>query len=221
MSTLLTINVTNLENSVQDIFFFQHPANYTGGGQVYSNSLYSQRLGNHDQTGTILTFQVNMQFYAGIQQAHSTPKVGNSSGFSSACRPIDLAPVSGTANDWTSASVDPLGLSPAASGTGVQPGAFRITTPIYNPPAIYNVGSAVNVNDGIVLSNFVVADPNSNTDCEPILTFYVATGNYTPGTIMNFTQSSASAAICDFTGGYTTIDVALGANGAWDIVGAQ
>jgi len=221
MSTLLTINVTNLESAAQNIFFFQQPAIYTGGAQVYSNSLFSQLLGNYDQTGTILTFQVNMQFYAGIQQAHSTPKVGHSSGYSSASRPIDLAPASGTANDWTTASVNPLGLTPPTSGSGVEPGAFRITTPVYDPPAIYNVGSAVNVNGGIVLSNFVIADPNSNTDCQPILTYYVATGNYTPGTVMNFTQSSTSAATCDFTGGYTIIDVALGANGSWTVVDAQ
>ncbi|EAV40327.1 hypothetical protein SIAM614_03573 [Stappia aggregata IAM 12614] len=216
MSTLLTINVKNLENATQGFYFFQQPAIYTGGGQVYSNSLYSQSLGNYAQTGSILTFQVNMQYYAGIQEAHSTPKVGQSSGFSSASRAIDLAPASGTANDWVTASVSPLGLSQPTSGTGVQPGAFRITTPTYSPPAIYNVGSAVEVNGGITLSNFVVANPNNNTDCQPILKYYVQTGDYTPGTVMNFTASSVDAAVCDFTGGHSIIDVTLNADGTWN-----
>ncbi|MFA7413895.1 MAG: hypothetical protein WC048_05370 [Rhizobium sp.] len=215
MSTLLTINVTNLESATQGFYFFQQPAVYSGGGPVYSNSLYSQSLGNYGDTGSTLTFQVNLQYYAGIQQAHSTPQVGQSSGYSSASRAIDLAPASGTANDWTTASVNPLGLTQPTVGTGVQPGAFRITTPTYDPPAVYNVGSAVEVNGGIVLSNFVVANPSNNTDCQPILKYYVQTGAYTPGTVMNFTQSSVNAAVCDFTGGHSVINVTLNSNGTW------
>lgn len=215
MSTLLTINVKNLESATQNFYFFQQPAIYTGGAQVYSNSLFSQSLGNYGDTGSILTFQVNLQFYAGIQQAHTTPQVGQSSGYSSASRAIDLAPASGTANDWTTASVSPLGLSAPTAGTGVQPGAFRITTPQYSPPAIYNIGSAVEANGGIVLSNFVVANPSNNTDCQPILKYYVQTGTYTPGTVMDFTASSVNAALCDFTGGHSVIDVTLNANGSW------
>ena len=215
MSTLLTINVTIMESATQGFYFFQQPAVYSGGAPVYSNSLYSQNLGNYDATGSTLTFQVNMQYYAGIQQAHSTPTVGQSSGYASASRAISLAPASGTANDWTTASVNPLGLSSPTAGTGVQPGAFRITTPTYSPPAIYNVGSAVQVNGGITLSNFVVANPASNTDCQPILKYYVQTGNYTAGTVMNFTQSSVNAAVCDFTGGYSVINVTLNADGTW------
>lgn len=216
MSTLLTINVKNYESQTQNFYFFQQPSIYTGGGQVYSNSLFSQALGNYDQTGSILTFQVNMQYYAGIQQASSPPTVGQSSGFSSASRAIDLAPASGgSSNDWTTASVNPLGLSAPQPGVGVQPGAFRITTPSYSPPAIYNVGSAVEANGGIILSNFVEANPASNTDCQPILKYYVQTGQFTPGTVMNFTQSSVNAATCDFTGGNTIINVILQQNGQW------
>lgn len=214
--TLLTINVINNEAATQGFYFFQQPAIYTGGQTVYSNSLYTQNLGNYQQTGAMLTFQVNLQYYAGIQQAHSTPVVGQSSGYASAMRSIDLAPAGGgSANDWTTASVDPLGLSQPTNGVGVQAGAFRITTPTYQPPATYNVGSAVEVNGGITLSNFVVANPASNTDCQPILQYYVQTGSYTPGTVMNFTQSSINAAVCDFTGGYTTINITLNADGTW------
>src|SRR3546814_12842893 len=65
MSTLLTINVVNLESATQGFYFFQQPAIYTGGATVYSNSLYSQSLGNYSATGSTLTFQVNLQYYAG------------------------------------------------------------------------------------------------------------------------------------------------------------
>jgi hypothetical protein len=36
---MLTINVKNYESQTQNFHFFQQPAIYTGGGQVYSNSL--------------------------------------------------------------------------------------------------------------------------------------------------------------------------------------
>jgi hypothetical protein len=214
MSTLLTINVTNME-STQGFYFFQQPSIYSGGSTVYTNALFSETLGNYGQTGSMLTFQVDLQYYAGIQESHGQPVVGQSSGYSSASRAINLAPASGTAADWTTASVDPLGLSQPTTGTNVQAGAFRITTPVYQPPAVYNVGSAVQVNGGITLSNFVVANPSSNTDCQPVLIYYVQTGTYTPGSVMNFTQSSATAAVCDFTGGHSVIDVTLNADGTW------
>lgn len=220
MSTLLTINVKNYEPQAQSFYFFQQPAIYTGGGQVYSNSLYSQTLGNYDTTGAVLTFQVNLQYYAGIQQANASPQIGSASGYASASRAIDLAPSSGgsgSPNDWTTATISPLGLSTPVYGEGVQSGAFRISTPSFTSPPYYNVGSAVDVNGGIVLSNFVQANPLSNTDCQPILTYYVQTGSYTPGTVMNFTQSSINAATSDFTGGYTICNVTLNANGTWSV----
>ncbi|KAA1184682.1 hypothetical protein FP026_04730 [Rhizobium tropici] len=216
MSTLLTINVKNYQPQTQSFYFFQQPAIYTGGGQVYSNSLYSQSLGNYDATGAILTFQVNLQYYAGIQQANTPPQVGQSSGFASASRAIDLAGAgSGAPNDWTTATVSPLGLSAPINGQGVQPGAFRITTPSFTSPPYYNVGSAIAVNGGIVLSNFVQANPMNNIDCQPILKYFVQTGAYTPGNVMNFSQSSVNAALSDFTGGYTICNVSLQANGNW------
>ncbi|EJB07188.1 hypothetical protein Rleg9DRAFT_6192 [Rhizobium leguminosarum bv. trifolii WSM597] len=218
MSTLLTINVKNYESQTQNFYFFQQPAIYTGGGQVYSNSLFSQSLGNYDATGAILTFQVNLQYYAGIQQANTPPQIGASSGYASASRAIDLAPGSGGSgrpNDWTTATVNPLGLSAPIYGEGVQPGAFRITTPVFNSPPYYNVGSAVAVKGGIVLSNFVQANPASNTDCQPVLKYYVQTGSYTPGVLMNFSQSSVNAALCDFTGRSYTCNVSLKSDGTW------
>ncbi|MBA9036441.1 hypothetical protein HNR29_007027 [Rhizobium leguminosarum] len=66
-----------------------------------------------------------------------------------------------------------------------------------------------------MLSNFVQANPASNTDCQPILKYYVQTGAYTPGVVMNFTQSSVNAALSDFTGGYSVCNVSLKSDGTW------
>ena len=215
MSAFLTINVINNEPATQKFYIFQQPATYTGGATVYSNSLFSQSLGNYGTTMGQLTFNVNTQFYACFQEANATPQIGQSSGFGAASRAIELAPATGTSLDWTTASLIPLGLSQPVAGTGVQPGAFRITTPVFSPPPIYNVGSAVQANGGIVLSNFVIANPSNNTDCQPILKYYVQTGAYAPGTVINFTQSSVNAAVCDFTGGHSVINVVLNADGTW------
>ncbi len=217
MSTLLTINVINEEDTAQNMFFFQEPAVYAGGPTVYSNSLYSANLGP-TSGGSTLTFQANLQYYAGIQEAHSTPEVGQASGYTSASQAIDLALASGGAtNDFTEATLNPLALSAPTAGEGIQDGAFRIAVPSFSPPALYNVGSAVQVNGLTTLSNFVQASPNTFTDCQPILKYYVQTGSYTAGTVMNFTQSSQTAALCDFTGGYTTAQVKLKSNGTWDV----
>ncbi len=90
---------------------------------------------------------------------------------------------------------------------------------MFNPVlANYNAGSAVQtLTGGIVLSNFVTAQPNSNIDCQPIIKFYVQTGTYTPGTVMNFTSSSATAALCDATPGYSSFSVSYNPDGTWTV----
>ncbi|MBP7704722.1 MAG: hypothetical protein KA105_05495 [Caulobacter sp.] len=216
MSTLLTINVQNNSPMTEMFYFFQQPAVFTGGGMAYSNCLMAEALGSYSQTGAVLTFQATAQPYACIQQAHTTPQIGQMSGYATATRPIDLATGS-AANDATVASVNPLGLSQPSPQAGVQPGAFRITTPAYAPPATYNIGSAVQVGWGPMLSSFVTANPNYNVDCQPVLKFYVQTGNASPGSVINFSQASVNAALCDFTSGYSVINVTLNPDGTWTV----
>lgn len=218
MSTTLTINVRNYQQVTQEFYIFQEPAIYSGGGKVYSNSLYSEQLGNYDEYGAILTFEVNLQFFAGIQQANTPPQVGQSSGFESAWRAVNLTPAHGTAvGNSVEASIEPIGMLAATSDANAQAGSFRIVTPQFDPPAV-NIGSAVETkNGGIVLSNFITAKPLNYTDCQPIIKYYVQTGGFRGGTVMNFTQSSINAGLCDFTGGISAIDVALMPNGLWDV----
>ncbi|MBD8555101.1 hypothetical protein IFT84_11250 [Rhizobium sp. CFBP 8762] len=218
MSTLLTINVVNNQAVNNTFFFFQQPASYTGGSAVYSNSLFSQVLAPASK-GSSLTFQTNVQFYAGVQQTNNAvPIPGEINGFSSAIQPIDLTPATGSSNNSTIMTPTPLSLTQASPTPGVQQGAFRITTGIYQPPAQqFYAGSAMSANGQIVLSNFVLAQPQQNIDCQPVLKFYVGTGTYTAGVNMNFTQSSQNAALCDFTGGYSVANVAYNTDGNWTV----
>ncbi len=222
MATLITINVTNNSTTLQNFFFFQQPAIYSGGAQVYTNSLYTQALLPYATSGAVLSFSMLLQYNAGVEQQVSPPQIGQPSGQLAAIQAINLTPAPGgtPTNNTTTMTVSPsLGLSVPVSTTGPQPGSFRIITPIFNPTlANYNAGSAVKTLSGaITLSNFVTAPPNSNLDCQPVIKFYVGTGTYTAGTVMNFTSSSITAALCDATPGYTTFNVSYNSNGTWTV----
>jgi hypothetical protein len=222
MSTLIQINVTNNSPYLQNFFFFQQPAIYAGGPQVYSNSLLTTPLQPFTSSGSVYTFLLNLQYYAGVQQQFAPPQIGKPSGYSSAIQAIGLTPAPGgiPTSNCTTMTVSPgLALSVPVTDSAVQPGAFRIVSPSYNPALQqYNGGSALQLGNGaVVLSNFVTVMPANNLDCQPILKFYVQTGSYTPGTVMNFTQSSTNAALCDATSGFTTFNVVYNADGTWTV----
>ena len=222
MATTITINVTNNSPYTQNFYFFQQPAQYSGGLQVYTNSLYTQTLLPFATSGAVLTFSMILQYYAGVQQQISPPVVGQPSGQLAAIQAINLTPAAGgtQTNNTTTMTVAPsLGLSPPVSTLGPQAGSFRIITPTFNPIlSNYNAGSAVQSLSGqITLSNFVTVQPTSNLDCPPVIVFYVQTGTYTPGTVMNFTSSSINAATCDATPGYTTFNVSYNLDGTWTV----
>lgn len=222
MSTTYTINVTNNSQIAQDFFFFQSPANYVGGGSVYSNSLFHSQLQPYSTSGSVLTFQMNQQYFAGAQTQTAPPTVGHVSGGTTSSQPINLTPANTPpVGNATNLSVSPLGLTPAFSQTGVQPGAFRIIAPTYNPftTGNFNIGSAIQNAAGgpATVSNFVVAQPNQFVDCQPVLVFYVQTGSYQAGTVINFSSASNLSAACDTTTGHTTFNVTYNIDGTWGI----
>jgi hypothetical protein len=222
MATTITINVTNNSPTLQNFFFFQQPASYSGGQEVYTNSLYSQALLPFSTSGAVLTFTMILQYYAGAQQQVSPPQIGQPSGQLAAIQAINLtsAPGGPQTNNTTNMTVSPsLGLSVPVWTAGPQAGSFRVVTPAFNPILTnYHAGSAVQALSGaITLSNFVTAQPSSNLDCQPVIKFYVQTGTYTAGTVMNFTSSSINAAICDGTQGFTTFNVSYNLDGTWTV----
>jgi hypothetical protein len=219
MATMITINVTNNSPTLQDFFFFQGPALYGGGQQVYSNSLYTSALLPYATSGAVLSFTMILQNYAGVQQQVSPPQIGMPSGQLSATQAINVTGSAPTANTTTMMVSPSLGLSVPVFTSGPQHGSFRIVTPAYNPVlAAYNAGSAVHtLQGGVILSNFVTAQPNINLDCQPTVKFYVQTGTYTPGTVMNITSSSINAALCDATPGYTAFNVSYNPDGTWTV----
>ncbi|EKK6346581.1 hypothetical protein R4O66_004430 [Salmonella enterica] len=53
MSTLIRINVTNNSPFLHTFFFFQQPSVYTGGSEVFSNSLLSTAILPAAQGGAV------------------------------------------------------------------------------------------------------------------------------------------------------------------------
>ena len=217
MATTITINITNNSPVPQDFFIFQGPAQYAGGAQVYSNSLFTSPLLPYASSGAVLSFAMTLHNYAGVQQQVSPPVIGQPSGQLSASQAIDLTGGAPTANTTTMMVSPSLGLSVPVFAGGPPPGSFRIVTPVYNSQRdAYNVGSAVDtLQGGVVLSSFVTAQPNTNLDVAPAMQFYLQRGSYSAGTVMNFIQYSIGAAVCDPTMGFTTFNVSYDADGTW------
>lgn len=58
MSTLIRVNVTNNSSSPKNFYFFQQPAIYSGGSQVYTNSILSTTILPSQQGGSVYMFVV-------------------------------------------------------------------------------------------------------------------------------------------------------------------
>ena len=221
MATTITINVTNNSPSLQNFFFFQQPAHYSGGAQVYTNSLYTAPLLPNSTSGAVLSFMPTLQPYAGAQQRVAPPHAGQLSGGQAAIQAIYVTPATGEPpSNTTNMTVSPsLGLSVPVSTAGPPAGSFRIVVPTFNPVlANYNAGLAVrSISGQIILSSFVTAQPTSNLDCQPTPVFYVTTGTYTAGTVIDFTESSTNAAKCDAAPGFATFNVSYNADGSWTV----
>ena len=223
MSSMIKINLVNTGNVPQKFFFFQTPAQYTGGSDIYSNSIQNVTLSPNGSFASSYTFLINTQFFAGVQQTFSAPQVGKQSGYLSSIRPINLTPsdpalASGNAVAFSN-SESTWGLGAPSADQTTQKGAFRISAPTFDSNVNFiNAGSAVQLNDGsIVLSSFTNLLPNQNVDCQPIQQFYVQTGGYTPGTVMNFSAASTTAALCDATTGNNDFNVIYNPDGTWSV----
>ena len=224
MSNIFTIDVTNNSGSIQDFYIFQMPAIYTGGLQVYSNSIFHKQLGAASQGGGVMECQINLQFYAGAQEETQSLCVGRISGDITTSQPVILTPATGVpvTNNATLMTIDPLMLSPPYVDKSVPVGAFQISTPVYNPgpDGNYNIGSAIQSaipGTPAIMSNFVVAQPNKVFNCKPALIFYVAVGDYSAGTVIDFTTASTRSAICDSATGYQKFVVSYNSNGTWTV----
>lgn len=213
--TIYNILLENKSGVIHDFFLFQKPAQYVGGAKIFSNSIYNTKLRNNTQA----QITIEQQYYAGTQQSTST-NVGDVSGEVLSIQPVNLTPASGVASDNSvNLLLNPIGLSFPAPQTGVEAGAFRINTPSYNPATEgpINIGLATRTGVEDVLSNFILADPAQKVDCQPVVIFYLQTGAFIPGTVINFDESSATAAEMNATDGTLNFHVIYTPEGTWNV----
>jgi hypothetical protein len=216
------ITVANKSPNPQGLYFFQEPAKYSGGQEVYTNSLAFQNIAGY-QGGVIaqVIFSMGTQYYAGVQTQTSPPGVSRIQTSAIVAAEIDLTNPGGETDNMTAMSIanNTLGLSPASYDTDVTEGAFRVVTPAWNPNLVnYNVGLAGLLGNGrVILSNFITAPPSSNVDVSPTVILYVSIGNYTGGMTIDFPSSSKNAAVCDTTTGVTDFMVTYEVDGTWTV----
>ncbi|HEV7644979.1 MAG TPA: hypothetical protein VGO50_13625 [Pyrinomonadaceae bacterium] len=215
MPTTYTIKVINNSPNPQTFYIFQQPAIYSEGSKVYSNSIFSMPLSTQMQ----LSLSLPAQYYAGVQPQLEPVKLGQANLTPNASVPIDLCSTGNESDTTTMSVADGLTLSDAANGEGLEEGAFRIFTPVFTPSSAfsYNAGPALNVGGKIILSSFVTVSPDQIIDVQPVVRFYVSTGNYSATTVIDFETESARAALCDGTGGQTNFTATYNANGIWTV----
>ncbi len=201
-----TIQIVNASQYAQNFFLFSSPPTLSWSSQIYQNALaQSQDVGPQ----TTVTYTIKNSVFASCVQTQNdqNPQVAISKSVA-----MDI---SSATNNCATFSPNPFNLT-VSTDASVQKGWFRITTSSYSPgnPSYIGIGYLV---DGI--SSFaagVEAEPSKNLDVEPIVKFYVATGDYTPGTLANFVEASKTAACFDFTGmGSVTMRSDYQPNGTW------
>ncbi|WP_245270643.1 hypothetical protein [Rhizobium sp. Pop5] len=235
-SSSYQIIVRNQSQTTQYFYIFQKQAAFPSlpSPSVLASSLGCQSVGNYTSSGAQISFGLDSQVYAG---ALSTGKAVPPSQFvalitldatrsivgsTTAARPMTLTTSTGSPDNCTSMSLDPLGLSLPAYQSGVPVGGFAVNVPTYTPlpvPELYCGVAALNSDEAIILSSFVAPAPNAVMTCIPKQIFFVKTGYQPPGSAVSYDETNAAR--CDFTTGYTTFNVTYNANGTFSAMGGQ
>jgi hypothetical protein len=224
MPTWISINVRNLASTSKSFFCFQRPSIYTGtglSGDVYAICLYGRELPASGTPG-VWACSISSQIYAGTQmQNPSPPEPAQPSGAPPVTQAIELTPPAGgppTSNATTLSLTPSLALSVPTSTSGPPVGAFRIVTQNFTPFINnYNIGLALETGVGMLMSNFAKAQPSSVLDCQPSPIFYVQTGSYFPGTVIDLYPPPTNVAVCDATSGSTSFKVTYNEDGSWTV----
>ena len=186
MSKTIYINVINAHPSTQSFFFYVGQAQYCPvSSGIYAQSLASETVAPSGNASLKIPFD----YYAAAQSVDSTQSM------SSAIRQISLSQ-----NDSTAMSTNPLALTPPVFNSNVPAGAFRIVVPSYDSNSeTYYVGTGLQSQSGLViLTSYIVANPNTQVNVTPTKTFYVAIGDYKtgqqiPSQVSNYGKCDASA----------------------------
>jgi|GEM_PF-3547983 len=236
MASQFKIIIQNQSSQTTSFFAFQKEAWFDDSGAtptILTSSLASGALAPHAASGAQLTFGFDKQVYAGAKSTMTSAamvnfnalislvSVASSTSQTSAAQPIELTPASGQSDNFTVMTISPLGLSAPAYQSGLQAGSFGIQVPTYSPaptPELYCGCAVINQDGSITLSSFIAPMPGSQVDCAPLPVYFVKAGTYTVGEVI--TYDTTQAAKCDFTQGYSVINVTFNQDGSFTTSGS-
>jgi hypothetical protein len=209
-----TINLYNQSTFTKSyVVFNKLPQLNTSGSdpQIFANAWVS--LPNVANNGTeTLSTSDSVYAYYGTAPQQLAPGVMVTQG---GATPVNTA----TQDSVTFIGAEPGAFSSVTSGAA-DAGAFQIiANSDFDPSAGYVFGMAKMTPVGmpVPVATFT-AMPSDTFNVIPVVTFYIAEGNYTPGTIINVKEASTKAATIDFTGRQqTTATVTQNSDGTFTV----
>ncbi len=238
MASQYSIIIKNMAAQTMSFYAFQKQASFNSSGAtptILSSSLASGTLAPNASSGAQLDFSFDAQNYAGAKSTATSASqikfnasiavASAKSAISSAAavQPIDLTTSTPgqRVNNFSTLTISPLGLSAATYQAGLVSGFFGIQVPSYTPapvPQLYCGCAAINQDGSITLSSFIDPLPNGQVYCAPYATYYVKVGAVSVGEIV--TYGTNQVAECDFTAGYTVVNVQYESNGSFTTKGS-
>lgn len=219
-------------------YAFQKQATFTNSGispNVLASSLACGLLAPNSSSGAQLEFGFDEQIYVGAKSntALSTATMldanifltaaADTTGVTAAIQPIELTTTTPTqtVDNYSVMTTSPLGLSAPHYQTNLNAGHFGVEIPTYaasTAAELYCGCAAINQDGSITLSSFITPVPNSQLYCAPEAVFYVQTGSFPVGQIIPYTTEQAAE--CDFTSGYSVINVTYENDGFFTTIGS-
>jgi hypothetical protein len=191
-----TINLYNQSNYTKNYVVFNKPPqlNSSGGDtQIYANAWVS--LPNVANNGTeIVSTSDSVYAYYGTAPVQLAPGVMVTQG---GATPVNTA----TQDSLTFIGTEPGAFSAVTSGVA-DTGAFQIIANSdfeSNANYVFGMAKMTAVGIPVPVATFT-AMPSDTFNVIPVVTFYIAEGKYTPGTIIDVKEASTKAATIDFTG---------------------
>lgn len=216
-----TVLVNNDTNDPIDVYFFTSPAIFDGKMGEYTNSLGSQTV----QPGTSqASFTVTSGFYAAAQRFENPPEAVQTT--SVALVPIGINTDKSRGGktvlsfDKHQEAVLSIPQAPAGNSVGAVPGAFQIETPPYpNGQGAYGIGVGHITQGKFALASYILSRPGMIVNVQPVIQFYISTGDTQKGADANYYSRSTSSALCDATTGTTEFLVRRTNDGRWSVNG--
>ena len=237
MTSSYQIIVRNQSKDTMWFYCFQEQAQFSNSGldpDVQSSSLDCGQLPAYSDSGAQFDISLDVSVYAGAKRANNGQNASATAGFFAtdlslansseywAKQEISLTPASGSSEvaNHTSLSLSPLGLSQPVWNADVPAGCFGIGVPVYSPSSssvVYCGNLCVLSDQSLVLSSFVEPAPNSDLSCAPTPKYFVKAGKFSAGTVIAYAPTGA--AVCVFSGGYTSFLVEYQSNGEFTVSG--